>query len=327
MTNQPEDMRGIKIKECLPAGVHSIYELSNKNPVHGIKIYAPSLNKAQIIPRVARWINKYLYPFGVGAAYNKYEKVFALYSAKKDEFLYNEYGKNDIFCNFGSGSFYHKRWKNFDYSAQNKEYKVIQGVENVDFTAIDLNTDNLILPFNDNCVSLVYFSHTIEHLEEAKANKFLSECFRILKPRGVLRIVIPSIDIHMQILSMIDAQQILSKANVERLAQEVARHVYTDSAEMPPDELIALIRAANFQPAIFKEAVSKLIGESVFNPNNPGRHISIWNYEKILQSSEKFGFSACIPCYRGSSTRKPFTNTIVFDNSEAQFSQYIELIK
>ncbi len=49
------------------------------------------------------------------------------------------------------------------------------------------------LPFSDSSVDYLYTSHFLEHLPRYQAIKFLSECRRVLKPSGVLRISIPDI--------------------------------------------------------------------------------------------------------------------------------------
>lgn len=49
------------------------------------------------------------------------------------------------------------------------------------------------LPFQDNTFDVVYHSQFIEHLPEDKASVFMRECYRILKPNGVLRVVTPDL--------------------------------------------------------------------------------------------------------------------------------------
>ena len=50
------------------------------------------------------------------------------------------------------------------------------------------------LPFDDNQFDAVYHSHVLEHLEPADGEKLLSECYRVLRPGGVLRIVVPNLE-------------------------------------------------------------------------------------------------------------------------------------
>lgn len=50
------------------------------------------------------------------------------------------------------------------------------------------------LPFPDNTFDVVYHSQFIEHLPSDKAFVFIRECYRILKPNGVLRVVTPDLE-------------------------------------------------------------------------------------------------------------------------------------
>jgi predicted SAM-dependent methyltransferase len=47
--------------------------------------------------------------------------------------------------------------------------------------------------FADNSVDIVYSSHTFEHLTLKTTNLFLKESFRVLKPGGVIRLVVPDL--------------------------------------------------------------------------------------------------------------------------------------
>lgn len=70
-------------------------------------------------------------------------------------------------------------WINADHSPCNKEVMQV----------------NLLkpLPFHDNTFDIVYHSQFIEHLPMDRANVFLKECYRVLKPNGILRIVTPDL--------------------------------------------------------------------------------------------------------------------------------------
>ncbi len=51
------------------------------------------------------------------------------------------------------------------------------------------------IPFDNDSVDAVYHSHLLEHLDWPVAELFLLECKRVLKPGGVLRIVVPDLEI------------------------------------------------------------------------------------------------------------------------------------
>lgn len=49
------------------------------------------------------------------------------------------------------------------------------------------------IPFSDASVSYIYSSHTFEHFSYEEALAVAKECFRVLKPGGILRIVVPDL--------------------------------------------------------------------------------------------------------------------------------------
>ena len=49
------------------------------------------------------------------------------------------------------------------------------------------------LPWNSNSVDVVYSSHTLEHLSKDDGEHLLAECYRTLKPGGIIRIVVPDL--------------------------------------------------------------------------------------------------------------------------------------
>ena len=50
------------------------------------------------------------------------------------------------------------------------------------------------IPFENGSVDVVYHSHVLEHLDKDVAKRFLLECQRVLKPGGVIRIVVPDLE-------------------------------------------------------------------------------------------------------------------------------------
>ena len=49
------------------------------------------------------------------------------------------------------------------------------------------------LPYENNSVDAVYHSHLLEHIDRYMMKNFLLEIFRVLKPDGVQRIVVPDL--------------------------------------------------------------------------------------------------------------------------------------
>lgn len=51
------------------------------------------------------------------------------------------------------------------------------------------------LPFDDEYIDFIYSSHHIEHLRKDEAEKVLKECFRVLKRGGLIRLVVPDLEL------------------------------------------------------------------------------------------------------------------------------------
>ncbi len=51
------------------------------------------------------------------------------------------------------------------------------------------------LDFTDNTFSFIYSEHFLEHIWQDEAYALFAECFRVLKPSGVFRIVVPDADL------------------------------------------------------------------------------------------------------------------------------------
>ncbi len=49
------------------------------------------------------------------------------------------------------------------------------------------------IPFRNNTFDVVYSSHFLEHISKASASVFLRECYRVLKPDGIIRVVVPDL--------------------------------------------------------------------------------------------------------------------------------------
>ncbi len=50
------------------------------------------------------------------------------------------------------------------------------------------------IPFETNSFDMVYHSHVLEHLTVEDGRKFIAECFRVLRPGGILRVSIPDLE-------------------------------------------------------------------------------------------------------------------------------------
>ena len=84
------------------------------------------------------------------------------------------------YLNLGCGNWYSKDWINVDFISDN-EY-----VQQFDLTNG--------IPFSDNSFEVIYHSHVLEHFNKEYALSFLRECYRVLTPTGIIRVVVPDLE-------------------------------------------------------------------------------------------------------------------------------------
>lgn len=82
--------------------------------------------------------------------------------------------------NVACGSRYHREWVNIDFAPASDLVKKVNVLEG--------------LPFDNDSFDVVYSSHFLEHLSPEQAKFFLRECYRVLKPGGIIRIVVPDLE-------------------------------------------------------------------------------------------------------------------------------------
>lgn len=83
-----------------------------------------------------------------------------------------------IKLNIGCGDNIHPEWLNLDYSPA-------KGVKKINVKRK--------LPFANSSVDIIYHSHLLEHLQKPQAAKFITECHRILKKGGIMRVAVPDL--------------------------------------------------------------------------------------------------------------------------------------
>ena len=294
------------------------------NSLNSVKIRSRSL-----YPKIARFINKYLYRLGlIGAICNRYDNTITLYSAKKDKKFYKNYSNKAKFLNFGSGAFNHYFWTNYDLPGQADFYKKLQGDEKIDFNALDLCSENLKLPLEEDSCDLIYCSHTLEHLEEHKGKIFLKECHRILKTNGVMRLALPNTDNNFYHAKLIYNQTHIPIEVKNEAIIDCASKVLSEIENLSKDVVIKKVIDTNFSISKFVQEMSDEYKLSKkFIKEQPQRHITYYSHEKMLKISNDLGFKFYAPLYKGSSFAEPFKNLEVFDTTEPQWSIYGELVK
>lgn len=99
------------------------------------------------------------------------------------------------YLNLGCGSKFHKAWYNVDMK----------------YISEDVIQANILngIPFPDKFFDVVYHSQVLEHIPKEKAQDFIKECFRVLKPDGIIRVVVPDLE------NMVDEYKKLLNENLK----------------------------------------------------------------------------------------------------------------
>lgn len=84
------------------------------------------------------------------------------------------------YLNLGCGANYHPSWLNVDLVPSSRSVYVC-----------DLRKG---IPFPAESFAVVYHSHLLEHFPRQDAGRLIGECFRVLRPGGILRVVVPDLE-------------------------------------------------------------------------------------------------------------------------------------
>ena len=84
------------------------------------------------------------------------------------------------YLNLGCGDRFHPAWTNVDLAPC--------------APGIIKHNLNQALPFDDDGFDAVYLSHVLEHFEPNAGLRLLAECHRVCAPGGVLRVVVPDLE-------------------------------------------------------------------------------------------------------------------------------------
>jgi predicted SAM-dependent methyltransferase len=104
--------------------------------------------------------------------------------------------------NLGCGPQVPDGWINVDYAlgarfmkipffqAFNKKVKLFDLDWNDKIYLYDLTKK---FPWTDSSIDIIYSSHTLEHFSKEDGRTFLTECHRVLRKNGIIRIVVPDL--------------------------------------------------------------------------------------------------------------------------------------
>lgn len=124
------------------------------------------------------------------------------------------------YLNIGCGKRFHQQWINIDK---------VPGHPSVKQCDVEHG-----LPFSDCSFDVVYHSHVLEHFEVQDAKQFLRECYRVLKPDGVIRVAVPDLEqivlCYLQTLQQIDGGIISARDDYDWIMLELYDQVVRNTS-------------------------------------------------------------------------------------------------
>jgi len=130
-------------------------------------------------------------------------------------------------------------------------------------------------PWGDGSVDMIYTSNVIEHLEKRDGENCLRECARVLRPGGVLRVVVPNLTGYVRdyMAGRIAARDMLTELNVVEArglsrAREILAMYSGGSHCCMYDEssMLALLRACGLTPRVCGPRESEIPDIAAFEP-------------------------------------------------------------
>lgn len=252
--------------------------------------------------------------------------------------------KKKYFYNIGAGNFLHKYWTNVDIISEFYG----RSSHNID---IDYDLMKLApLPLPDNHAEIVYISHVLANITDEAVLNIFSECYRILKPNGILRIVEADIDIYYNAYKRNDyiVFSKYPKTEEQKLWEQNWFNVDANVLQNATlEERFLLYRFRQLSPIapidhqkISSEEFRKLLSEKTpmdvftyfsslcsFDVKHPEYHINFFNLEKATQFLHKAGFKKVLSSAYGQSIAPVLRDTDFFDTTVPSVSFYCEAIK
>lgn len=198
-----------------------------------------------------------------------------------------------IKLNVGCGYGWHEDgWTGIDWDVTSSSWK--NGQESPNYVNINILEG---LPYENNSVDIIYSSHTLEHFTRLESAIVLKEFNRILKPDGILSLIVPDMDVFLEKYyqrdeSFLNMPDIIGGIPTDNLTDNFLMNFYSD----PSFNNTCHKYAYNF------ENLSNILLEFGFKEVQKTDYFG-FNYCKEL-NVEKFGclaehaiqFSLCVEC-------------------------------
>lgn len=181
------------------------------------------------------------------------------------------------YVQYGCGLCAPVQWENFDSSPTLRLQKLpvigtlIKKKLNVTFPGnVSYGDITKGLPVPENSCNGVYCSHTLEHLSLIDFRQALKNTFKILKPGGIFRCVVPDLEI---------------------AAKEYISAINNNDSDASVKFMQTTLLGVEKRSRGFKAMASSVLGNS--------HHLWMWDRESLRSELEKAGFKNVRECFYG----------------------------
>lgn len=254
--------------------------------------------------------------------------------------------KNRRFYNIGAGEFDHPAWTVINGGSEELKIKM----QNHRFGLYHDLFDEKPLPFDDGSAELVYTSHTIEHVDNSAVDYLFRDVYRILKPGGIFRVVVPDARLAYEAWRRGDrhfyhwvynpemmykikeyglkiplAEASLNQIFLEEFAAQSSTIAELGSGKRITDE--ELEHLFNTRP--FEQAMDYCISfcSREIQKIQPFRHMNWFDEKKLDRMLEQAGFSSRYRSGFAQSRAPVLRNTMFFDKTLPEHSIYMEAVR
>ena len=285
--------------------------------------------------KIGSRVAQYLRTLNTSTDESTYREIYPLESIEEKRFY-----------NIGAGDFSHPCWTNIDGGS--KYYKELYKIKDTGIYH-DL-FDHLPLPIEDNSAEVIYTSHTIGLIDDASVNFLFNDCYRMLKPGGILRIVTPDTDLYYkawrrndrkfyywtdeeiynsdyekQCLNIPLSKATLTQVFLEEFAAAASEIALAGSEKRISDkEFEQLFRDKSYEDAL---SYCTSLCSIELQKNFPFRHMNWFNEEKLKKMLIISGFKQPYRSGYQQSISPVLRNVKFFDKTVPQLSIFMEVVK
>jgi SAM-dependent methyltransferase len=202
--------------------------------------------------------------------------------------------------------------------------------------SVDISHDLLSMkpfPIESDSAGLAHSRYSIEHLTDEAALFFFKEVLRILKSKGIFRVVAPNIDLDYRAYQRGDRSFFYWQGPHVSLEQAYLIHIASNRSIHHSDSGPVQLTDADFRTILdsmpFEAAMDTIVSKCSMEKQLKYRdnHINWWNEPKLDAMLRKAGFKIVYRSAAEQSSSPVMRNEVYFDNRFQKCMFYMEAMK